>query len=191
MRNEFRVNTYATNNQQYPSVASLLNGNFVVTWQSKQDPNYGIYGQLNNPIGGPLGNEFRVNTLTTSSQNLPKVAGLFNGNFVVTWESDGQDPGGSYDIYGQLFDSTALVTIAGSTTQAAAASTGSFSTTTTDMVPFSSTAYPFTSDPNRTTATRSISTSSGTRVTTGSSGLATSTIALTSALLLQLKVLSY
>jgi hypothetical protein len=31
---EFRVNTYTTHNQLYPSVAMNRDGNFVITWQS-------------------------------------------------------------------------------------------------------------------------------------------------------------
>ena len=45
---EFRVNTYTTNAQYYPSVAALVGGGFVVTWQSNdgQDgDSAGIYAQ--------------------------------------------------------------------------------------------------------------------------------------------------
>ena len=31
---EFQINTYTANDQSKPSIATLTNGNFVVTWQS-------------------------------------------------------------------------------------------------------------------------------------------------------------
>ena len=51
-----------------------------------------------------VGPEFRVNTYTTSTQASPSVASDPNGNFVVVWQSDGQD-GSGYGVYGQ-FDHT-------------------------------------------------------------------------------------
>ena len=49
-----------------------------------------------------IGGEFRVNTNTTGRQGVSSVAGLSNGNFVVTWDSKAQDPDGSSGVYGQL-----------------------------------------------------------------------------------------
>lgn len=51
----------------------------------------------------PLYDEFWVNTTTTDDQQYSAVATLNNGDFVVVWESDGQD-GDGYGIYGQAFD---------------------------------------------------------------------------------------
>src|SRR5262245_37811447 len=44
-----------------------------------------IWGQI---IPGP---EFQVNTYTANGQSLPAVAADGNGNFVVVWQSSGQD----------------------------------------------------------------------------------------------------
>jgi hypothetical protein len=105
---EFRVNTYAANTQRYPSVASLSDGKFVVTWESlDQDGSYyGIYGQMYNADGSKYSSEFQVNTYTTSYQSAPSVAGLNDGKFVVTWSSDGQD-GSGYGVYGQMYNTDA------------------------------------------------------------------------------------
>ncbi|KKL05093.1 hypothetical protein LCGC14_2609500, partial [marine sediment metagenome] len=102
---EFQVNTYTLNHQYESSVASLRNGQFVVTWQSLlQDGDlYGIYGQIFNADGTKSGSEFPVNTYTTSHQAYPSVASLSNSTFVVTWNSLGQD-GSSYGVYGQIFN---------------------------------------------------------------------------------------
>jgi len=90
---EFQVNTYTVDTQWYPSVSSLINGGFVVTWSSSgQDgSNYGVYGQLYNATGDRTGSEFQVNTYTPNYQQNPSVSGLSNGGFVVTWTSLGQD----------------------------------------------------------------------------------------------------
>jgi len=52
----------------------------------------------------PVGSEFQANTYTTSHQDLASVAADANGNFVVVWESDGQD-GDDEGIFGQRYDS--------------------------------------------------------------------------------------
>ena len=102
---EFRVNTYTTSSQVYPSVAGLSDGKFVVTWRSdSQDgDSLGVYGQMYNANGGKYSLEFQVNTYTTGNQKIPSVAGLSNGKFVVTWHGNGQDNDG-YGIYGQIFN---------------------------------------------------------------------------------------
>lgn len=51
------------------------------------------------------GSEFQVNTYTPDIQDLPALAMDLAGNFVVVWESYGQD-GSSYGVFGQLFDSS-------------------------------------------------------------------------------------
>jgi hypothetical protein len=100
---EFRVNTYTTNQQLTPAAAASEAG-FVVVWTSLQDGiGYGIFGQRFDPMGSPLGQEFRVNTFTTNFQIAPDVAADAAGNFVVVWASDGQD-GSDYGIFGQRFD---------------------------------------------------------------------------------------
>ena len=53
----------------------------------------------------PVGEEFQVNTYTTSTQQKPFVVGLSDGGFIIGWESYGQD-GSDYGIYGQKFDSS-------------------------------------------------------------------------------------
>jgi hypothetical protein len=55
----------------------------------------------------PVGAEFRVNTHTTNSQNLPATAMDSDGDFVVTWYSNGQD-GYGYGIYAQRYDPAGL-----------------------------------------------------------------------------------
>jgi hypothetical protein len=103
---EFRVNTYTTDRQLYPSVARHPSGNFVVTWTSLQDgQSYGVFGQRYDDAGTPLGPEFRVNSYTTSRQDWPSVAGDSSGNFVVVWDSQDED-GSDTGVFGQRYAST-------------------------------------------------------------------------------------
>jgi hypothetical protein len=104
---EFKANTYTTNAQQNPSVAIDSDGDFVVAWQSfgQDGSNYGIYAQRYNSSGTAQGSEFRVNTYTTNSQRNPSVAIDSDGDFVVAWQSNGQD-GSNYGIYAQRYNSS-------------------------------------------------------------------------------------
>jgi hypothetical protein len=108
---EFRVNTFTTGDQNFPSIAALTGGGFVITWASNgQDGSgFGVYGQHYNPKGVPVGAEFPVNTYTANDQSHPSVAGLSNGGFVVTWDSFGQETGKMSvedGVYSQLFSAT-------------------------------------------------------------------------------------
>ena len=104
---EFRVNSYTTTGQSYPSVVADSAGNFVVVWQSSgQDGSgYGVFGQRYASSGAPLGPEFRVNSYTTGSQVYPAVGADSAGNFVVTWAGDLQD-GSGYGVFGQRYASS-------------------------------------------------------------------------------------
>src|SRR2546429_68939 len=55
----------------------------------------------------PLGGEFGVNTYTTDNQNLGGVGMDAAGDFVITWQSTGQD-GDSYGVYAQRYSATGL-----------------------------------------------------------------------------------
>jgi hypothetical protein len=105
---EFRVNTYTTDNQQQPRVATDANGNFVVVWTSEDQDGSGggVFGQRFSSSGIPAGPEFRVNTYTTGFQYRPAVSAAASpNNFVVVWQ-DGTTPGGGAPgrgIFGQRF----------------------------------------------------------------------------------------
>jgi hypothetical protein len=102
---EFRVNAYTSGTQRRPSVAADGSGNLVVVWDSDFDgSNYGVFGRRYDATGTPQGAEFRVNSYTTGAQTLASVASDASGNFVVVWESLGQD-GSSQGIFGRRFDS--------------------------------------------------------------------------------------
>ena len=102
---EFRVNTYTTGYQRFPSVGADPSGNFVVVWHSLQDGSYaGVFGQRYASSGAPAGSEFRINTYTTELQFTPSVALDGSGNFLVVWASFSQD-GSSHGVFGQRYNS--------------------------------------------------------------------------------------
>ncbi len=90
---EFRVNTYTTSDQAFPSISMDSDGDFVIAWQSylQDGSEYGIYAQRFNASGAPAGGEFRVNPVMLDNQAGASVAMDSQGNFFVTWESFGQD----------------------------------------------------------------------------------------------------
>lgn len=90
---EFQVNTYTGDDQYLPTVCGLSDGGFVVCWASwgQDGDEGGIFGQIYDSSGTKPGQEFQVNTYTSSDQGLPTVCGLSDGGFVVCWTSLGQD----------------------------------------------------------------------------------------------------
>ena len=103
----FQINSYHYLNQIDPSVAALTDGGFVVSWTSDSQDGYGtaIIGQQYDSEGNKVGNDFQVNTHAIDGQLVSNIAGLDNGDFVVTWESENQDSSG-LGIYGQTFNAT-------------------------------------------------------------------------------------
>jgi Ca2+-binding RTX toxin-like protein len=107
---ETLVNTTVTGDQANPWVAALSDGGHVVVWQSADGDQTGIYAQLFDDAGMPVGSETLVNTTTANYQTTPVVTALDGGGYVVTWESFGQGPSlptpAGWGIYGQRFDSS-------------------------------------------------------------------------------------
>jgi len=103
---EFAVNTYTTGVQYRPRVAMNGNGDFVVVWDSypEDGDSDGVFARVFDSAGTPRSGEFRVNVVTTGQQALPSVGIDDAGNFVVVWESYGQD-GDGFGIMGRRFNS--------------------------------------------------------------------------------------
>ena len=103
---EFTANTYTTGGQRDPAVASDGKGNFVVVWEDmitgQDGDKSGVFGQRFNSSGAKVGSEFQVNTYTTGYQFQPTVAMNEKGEFVVVWNSPGQDLDG-FGLFGQKF----------------------------------------------------------------------------------------
>ncbi len=104
---EFQVNTMTSGSQLQIEIAMDADGNFVIVWASANldGSSFGIAAQQYDRNTVPQGDEFRVNTYVTSSQDNPDVAMDANGNFVVVWESYFQDGSGE-GIYAQRYNAS-------------------------------------------------------------------------------------
>ncbi len=116
--NEFQVNAFADNNQQYSRVAMDADGDFVITWESFQDKplppysgevvdpdqadSYGIYAQRyvrtedidSTPFvgaNGEIGTEMEINSTKPGDQRYPGVAVDDTGDIVIVWSGPGED----------------------------------------------------------------------------------------------------
>jgi hypothetical protein len=103
--NEFTVNTFTTEAQRLPAVALDSNGDFVITWASREqdESGYGIYAQAYSAAGAPVGSEFKVSTYTTLAQYNPAIAMDADGDFVIAWHSGDSQDGSGYGVYAQRY----------------------------------------------------------------------------------------
>lgn len=84
---EIQVNTYTTSHQDLSDVTALSDGGFYVVWHSNgQDgSNYGVYGQRFDRNGSAVGDELQINDTVTTSQFIPTVEELANGDLAIAW----------------------------------------------------------------------------------------------------------
>jgi hypothetical protein len=115
----FEVNNASIFEKVRPEVAMNATGNFVVTWESREQVASGSRGDIfarefdvhGNPLsttGNPSGNEFLVNTTTFSEQRFPTVAMDPAGDFVIAWQSALQQSDIKYGIYAQRYNSAGV-----------------------------------------------------------------------------------
>lgn len=101
---ETQVNVTTADFQSNPAVAIDNVGDFVVAWQSygQDGDGDGIFARRYDSTGAALGGEFRPNQFTTDQQREPAVALDQDGDFVIAWESFGQD-GSRMGIYARQY----------------------------------------------------------------------------------------
>jgi hypothetical protein len=90
---QFQINTYTTKDQEEAAVGMDADGDFVAVWASSESDGEfkGVFARRFDSSGVGLGVEFQVNDYTHNNQRLPAVAVDVDGDFVVVWESSGQD----------------------------------------------------------------------------------------------------
>jgi hypothetical protein len=108
---QFQVNADENLSQLLPHVSVDAQGNFIVVWRSfgssgDDTSDSSIQGQRFDAAGAMLGGQFQVNTYTTGYQESPRVASRDDGDFMVTWSSEGSaDNDTDRDsIQGRVFD---------------------------------------------------------------------------------------
>jgi Ca2+-binding RTX toxin-like protein len=109
---EILATTYTAWHQKIPDITALQNGGYVITWESNLNDgsNEGIFAQRFDASGNKVGPEFQVNSYTSSTQYLPYIETLSNGNFIVSWTSHSHQDGSYGGVYAQLYaeDGTAI-----------------------------------------------------------------------------------
>ncbi len=113
---EFQVNTHPVGQPDGLCLAMDQDGDFVVVWagSEQEGENRGVFGkrydkdgrELSPPSGMRLAdrsNEFQVNSYTTGDQSWPHIAMDPMGNFVVVWQSLGQD-GEHLGVFAKRYD---------------------------------------------------------------------------------------
>ncbi len=102
---EIHVNTYQDSYQVKPKIAALLNSGFVICWESydQDGSGYGLFAQIFDEYGIKIGEEFQINTYINNRQGDAVIKVFSNGDFIICWQSDGQD-GSGYGLFAQIFD---------------------------------------------------------------------------------------
>lgn len=107
---DVQINTYTTGRQQLAAVATSDQG-FMVVWPSVGSPGddndaSSIQGRSFSSDLVPLGDQFQINSYTSSFQISTSVASLKDGGFVTVWESLGSVGDDTFDrsIQGQELD---------------------------------------------------------------------------------------
>ena len=107
---ELTANTWRPNRQVEPTIAADSDGNLLIAWASRrqEDGGFGVYAQLLDPLGRPIGTEVHVNQQIKGSQVSPAVAfDPHNGRALIVWESTHQDGSGA-GIVGRWFEISPL-----------------------------------------------------------------------------------
>ena len=92
---EFEVSSHDPDQGEFgPEVALDSTGSFVVAWTSRGSPGndgdgLSVQARLFDGNGQPRGDQFQVNSYTTSYQALPSVDADGQGRFLVVWQSTG------------------------------------------------------------------------------------------------------
>jgi hypothetical protein len=101
---ELQVNTYTTNHQSFPAVATDAEGAFVVAWQSfyQDGYQYGMRARRFSSAGTPLGGELQVSQWTLRSAAQASVDIASDGDFVIAWNNAALDR----EVFARRFAST-------------------------------------------------------------------------------------
>jgi len=106
---EILINENTPGDQLKPSVGIDDSGNFVVAWEGTDANKDGVYARVFNAAGVAQTGEFLVNQTTADDQREASVAVDADGDFVVAWESKGQDDGDNKKgVYARLYNSAGV-----------------------------------------------------------------------------------
>jgi hypothetical protein len=101
---EISVNVFTASSQSFTVASVAEDGAFVIAWQSdSQDGSgYGVFARRFDAAGVAQAAEFQIHSHAAGNQILPTLAMTPKGDFVVAWQSAGQD-GASTGVFAQRF----------------------------------------------------------------------------------------
>ena len=106
--NDFLVNSTTSGTQADAGISALADGGFVITYTAAglaDDAGlYGVGAQRFDASGSKVGSEFMVNTTTADHQKYSAVAGLEDGDFVVSFSDASGADGAGLGVFAQRFD---------------------------------------------------------------------------------------
>jgi hypothetical protein len=101
---EFQVNSYTPGDQSYPAACADDAGHLTVVWESRgRDGSGTAVRAAQHDASGAGAEEIAVNATTANDQQLAAVSCTPSGEFIVAWESRGQD-GDDFGIVARRFD---------------------------------------------------------------------------------------
>jgi Ca2+-binding RTX toxin-like protein len=115
-----RVNTTVADYQTNPSITALVDGGWVVTWQSSES-SVNIYQRRYASDGSTSGADILVNSPTGKDSVNTSVTALLDGGWVVTWQAtdlDGDGSGIFQQHYASDGSSSGIETLVNTTTVA-------------------------------------------------------------------------
>ncbi len=133
----FLVNTTTDGYQGRQQITALLNGGFVVTWQTYFSVGQStVWAQVFSDTSAKVGAELNLGAAPSPGESHPQIAPLSSGGFVVTWQDNAEVSAQIFDAVGTSVGPEILVNTAtaGSQnrSQIAALSNGGFVVTWTD-----------------------------------------------------------
>ncbi len=98
---ESRVNTFTYSTQHEQALDIADDGRILVGWSSRRQEvgSYGVFAQLLDGLGRPLGTELHINQYMPGAQKDPAVAFAGNGDAYMAWTSVSNQDGDAAGIY--------------------------------------------------------------------------------------------
>jgi large repetitive protein len=122
------VNTTTAGAQSNPRVAPLVNGGYVVMWESPDGSSDGMFVQRFSADDTRIGVETQVNQTTADIQVQPNVLTLADGSVLSLWSSNAQD-GSGYGVFGRILATTNTAPTVTSSTHTSLGATTPFAAT--------------------------------------------------------------
>lgn len=111
---EFQVDNFTIGDEVQPDIAMDATGGFVIVWTTPSTIPHnenltGIRANRYDGSGNLISGNIQINEYTSAEQNEPAVAMDANGEFIVTWSSNGQGASG-YGVFAKRFNTFGVAT---------------------------------------------------------------------------------